>query len=180
MKLHLLQDTSIVSVYYDSKNDWLFADWHGNLNLAQVKAGCFTLAQCFLERPCPHFLNNNSDVTSLSADVAPWLAQQFLPYIGLGGVQFVAWVSAPSLLIKTVTSEAVRQLASPMLAVFDQIDEAYTWLQQTRFHQAEENSPPLISAQRTAALAEMLADLAQQLERYRQAARPAPEPDVPK
>ena len=167
MYLTLLQETQAMSVYYDHSNDWMFTDWHGELTLPLVQESCLTLAHCFLERPCTHILNNNSKVTRLSTDVPPWLAHEYLPHISVAGVEFLAWVSAPSLLVKALTGEAVSGLGKPVVALFDDLAEAYDWLQRTRFHQADDTPMPSL-AQRKANLAEKLAMLSSQLERYRQ------------
>ena len=132
MILQLLQETSLVSVYYDAQNDWLFSDWRGDLSLADVQAGCLTIAQCFLERTYPRILNSNCDVTGMSASAPQWLAQEYLPHLGLAGIEYLAWVCAPSLLLRHLAGEAVRQLRAPMVATFDDLADAYAWLQHTR------------------------------------------------
>jgi hypothetical protein len=131
MPLQLLHDTGPVAAYYDTHNDWLFADWRGTLTLAQVQAGCLTLAQCFLERPYARVLNSNCDVMNMSADAPQWLARDYLPHLGLAGIEYLAWVCAPSLLLKHLAGEAVRQLQTPTVAMFDDLADAYAWLQHT-------------------------------------------------
>jgi hypothetical protein len=142
MNLLLLQDSPQVTVYYDACNDWLFTDWHGELSLADVQTGCLTIAQCFLERTYPHILNNNSDVTGMSALVPQWLAQVYLPHLGVAGIEYVAWVCAPSVLLRHLAHESVQQLCAPAVTTFDNLADACTWLQSKR-RPLPPSAPPL-------------------------------------
>ncbi len=169
MKLQLLRYSLHVSVYYDSSNEWLFVDWRGDLSLSQVQAGCLTIAQCFLERSYSRILNNNSDVTSMSANAPGWLAEQYLPHLGLAGIEYLAWVCAPSMLVKHLTTEAVRQLPAPTVNIFDDMADAYSWLQHTRFAHLDAVAP--LDAERQAELASRVAELSEGLRRYRKVAR---------
>lgn len=98
-----------------------------------MQAGCLSIAQCCLARTYPRILNSNCEVSSMSADVSAWLATQYLPHLGVAGVDYLAWVCAPDLLLKHFTGEAVRQLRTHNVAVFDDLADAYAWLQHTRF-----------------------------------------------
>ncbi|MDQ2770818.1 MAG: hypothetical protein M3Y54_09990 [Bacteroidota bacterium] len=169
MELQLLRNTLHVSVYYDSSNEWLFVDWRGELSLARVQAGCLTIAQCFLERSYARILNNNCDVTSMSANVPDWLAGQFLPHLGLAGIEYLAWVCAPSMLVKHLTTEAVRQLRAPMVNIFDDMADAYSWLQHTRFAHLDAVAQP--GPEQQAELASRVAELSDGLRHYRKVAR---------
>ena len=166
MRLQLLRDTLHVSVYYDSSNEWLFVDWRGDLSLSRVQAGCLTIAQCFLERSYARILNNNSDVTSMSASVAGWLAEQYLPHLGLAGIEYLAWVCGPGIQLKHLTTEAVRQLRTPVVNIFDDIADAYSWLQHTRFAHLDAVAQP--ESERQAELASRVAELSEGLQHYRQ------------
>jgi hypothetical protein len=170
MQLQILQDTPTVSVYYDSTNDWLFADWRGELDLALVQAGCLTIAQCFLHRTYPRILNNNTDVKGMSANVSAWLAHDYLPHLGLAGIEYLAWVCAPSLLLKHLTSEAVRQLRSPTVAIFDDLADGYAWLQHTRFQHLD-HAMPQSPAERQAELASRVAAFSAELQHYQKVSK---------
>ncbi|MBO2012993.1 STAS/SEC14 domain-containing protein [Hymenobacter negativus] len=169
MNLLLLQDTPIVSVYFDTKNNWLFSDWRGNLSLAQVQAGCLTIAQCFLERTYPRILNNNTDLTGMSPSAPPWLARDYLPHLGLAGIEYLAWVCAPSLLLKHLTGEAVRQLRAPTVATFDHLADAYAWLQNANVTHPGDMLPHRTPAQQ-AELNRRIAQLSDELQHYDQIA----------
>lgn len=164
--LRMLHNTPSVAVYHDAANDWLFADWRGALTLEGVQAGCLTLASCFLERPYARVLNNNCDVESISPEAAPWLAGEFLPHLGLAGIEYLAWVCAPRLLLQHFAEEAVRRLQAPTVAVFDDVAAAYAWLQRAHLENA---APP--GAAQPAHLHRRVAALADELAHYRQTAR---------
>ena len=175
MQLQLLHDTDTVSVYHDSSNDWLFVDWRGDLSLPLVQAGCLAVARCFLERSYPRILNNNCDVTDMSPAAISWLAEYYLPHLGLAGIEYLAWVCAPSPLVSHLTSEVVRQLRAPMVATFDNVADAYSWLQHSRFaHLDDAAAQP--DPDRQAELASRVAQLSEGLRHYRKVAWLAAKP----
>jgi hypothetical protein len=131
MNLHLLRSTPTIAIYYDSWNNWLFADWQGELTLAAVQAACFELAQCVLQRPYARVLNSNAQITAAQWEVAPWLAQSFLPFLTLAGIEKLAWVCAPHLRGRNSMPAVRSQLPLLQLALFDELEEAVSWLQQT-------------------------------------------------
>jgi hypothetical protein len=177
MHLLPLQDTSLVSVYYDASNEWLFADWHGDLTLPQVQAGCLTVAECFLQRPCTRILNNNGDVRSLSPDVPQWLAREYLPHLGLAGVEYLAWVRPPNLFSQRLVDETVNQVDVLRLALFDNLSDAYAWLHDSHFHHLDDPSVLSPDEQRLK-LSKRVAALSAELAQNRNKALPA-EPGWP-
>lgn len=130
MTLHLLRSTPILAIYYDSCNGWLFADWQGELTLAAVQEACLELGECLLQRPYARILNSNTQVTTVQWEVATWLAKDFFPYLGLAGVERLAWVCAPNLRGRNIAQAIINQLPILLqLSVFDELDEAVSWLQ---------------------------------------------------
>jgi hypothetical protein len=129
MQLHLLRTTSCLAIYYDACNDWLFLDWTGELTLPAVQEACAALAQCYLLRPYSRVLNSNLEVTGISWNVAKWLGTNFLPYITGSGVEHVAWIVAPSLLGRNLVQALLKPLGGLVLNVFDNAEEAVSWLQ---------------------------------------------------
>ncbi len=129
MELHLLSKTTCLSVYYDSKNNWLFLDWQGELTLPVVQAACVELGRCFLHRPYPRVLNSNTQVTGVSWNVAAWLVREFLPYLPLAGVEQVAWINSTSLLGRNMAQIVVNWLPWLSATLFDDLEAAVRWLQ---------------------------------------------------
>lgn len=132
MSLHLLRSTPALDIYYDSLNDWLFADWLGELTLSTVQTACLELAQYLLRRPYTRILNSNAQVTNTQWDIANWLAQEFLPSLQLAGVEKLAWVCSPNLRGRNMVHAVINQLPQLRHALFDELDEAVSWLQQNR------------------------------------------------
>jgi hypothetical protein len=129
MTLHLLRSTPILTIYYDSWNGWLFADWQGELTLATVQEACLELGECLLQRPYARVLNSNTQVTTVQWEVAAWLAEEFFPYLGLAGVERLAWVCAPNLRGRNIAHAILNRLPILQLSLFDELDEAVSWLQ---------------------------------------------------
>ena len=172
MQLQLLHDTPPVAVYYDSVNDWIFADWRGDLTLPDVQAGCLMLAQCFLEQPYTRILNSNCDVVTMSADVPTWLVSYYFPHLRLANIEYMAWVCAPSLVVKHFTTEAASQLQTTTVAMFDDLADAYAWLQHTQAGKICES--PEAAATRHAKLTNRVAAFSEELAHYQQVARLVP------
>lgn len=133
MHLQLLSTTPAVSVFYDADNEWLYLDWQGDLTLESVQAGCLVVAQCFLHRNYQRVLNDNSGVTSLSPEVASWLATRFLPYLQLTAIEYIAWTYSPNMDTQSWTNSAVYQVDGPVVAMFDDLESAYAWLREVKF-----------------------------------------------
>ena len=81
----------------------------------------------------------------------------------------MAWVCAPSLLLKHLAAESVRQIRGPTVATFDDLADGYAWLQQTCV-----THPGDVITYRTpeqqARLSHQVATLTQQLRHYEMAA----------
>jgi hypothetical protein len=142
MTLHLLQSTPILTIYYDSCNDWLFADWQGELTLTAVQEACLELGKCLLQRPYARVLNSNTQVTTAQWEVASWLANEFFPYLGLAGVERLAWVCAPNLRGRNIAQAISNRLPVLQLVLFDELDEAVSWLQRhSQEHRMSRSQP---------------------------------------
>jgi hypothetical protein len=142
MQLQLLCATSCLSIYYDSSHNWLFLDWAGELTLPAVQEGCVAVAQCYMQRTYSYVLSSNLQVTGINCKVDTWLAAEFLPYMTLVGVKYVAWISAPFLASHNLMQAIRKQIAGLVLNIFDTNEEAIVWLQQAPFMRLESDSSP--------------------------------------
>ena len=163
MQLELLKETLNVAIYYDSTNDWLYADWRGALTLPLVQATCLALAECFLKRPYPRILNSNQNVTSFTLNVPFWLGTEYLPHLALAGIEYIAWVYTPNLLLKPLIDRLVSRIESPVINLFDDVESAATWLQHTRFHYQPCPETPQNTARRQAALNQHVSELSSKI-----------------
>jgi hypothetical protein len=133
MNLRHLCSAPHVHVYFDTWNNWLYLEWEGDLTLAGVQEACLSIAHCFVANAYPRVLNNNTSLTYVDYEVAPWLAQHFFPNLGLAGVQQLAWVYGPGLRARELAEHVLRSLGTQVnVALFGDPEEAVTWLQQTR------------------------------------------------
>lgn len=131
MQLHHLCSAQCAEVYFDKSNKWVFVDWHGELTLKAVQHTCLGIARCFLDRYFPRVLNSNANVTAVSWEVAQWLASEYLPALSLTGVEQMAWVVPPSLRARNNVLTIVRLFPHTAISVFDDVEAAVAWLQQT-------------------------------------------------
>jgi len=105
------------------------------LTLPSVQASCLAVVQCFLGGGYTRILNNNTGVTSMSPNVPAWLALEFLPYMRLAGVEYIAWVYSPNLRVKCYTDVAfLHTLAAPVVNLFDDLESAVAWLRGVHFN----------------------------------------------
>lgn len=163
MRLHLLKNTPHITIYYDPHNDWLFLDWIGQLTLANVQSACLEVSRCFLHRAYPRVLNSNLQVTSVSWSAVGWLALEFMPQLAPAGVEHVAWVCSPSLWGRSVVQRIVGLLPQAVISLFDDVETAADWLQQTRLQSAKGYLLPQRAVSDQAKLAQQVERLKQQV-----------------
>lgn len=140
----LVLTASNVTAYYDRVNDWLYLDWHGEITLNSIRSNCLQLARCFLFRRYKRILNDNTNVVKTTPEVATWLANDFLPYLRLLGIEYIAWICSHDMQIQNDTEIALENLTSPVVALFDDMATAYEWLSKARFQ-----SPVMLNSPRS-------------------------------
>lgn len=131
MNLNKLCEAPNVTIYFDSWNNWLYLDWYGELTLPVVRYACLEIGRCYLGHSYPRVLNSNTQVTHIDWQVPAWLAHEFLPILELAGVEQMAWVYGPTLRGRDMAHETLRRLPALGVALFDDIEDAVAWLQQT-------------------------------------------------
>lgn len=131
MTLQHLCSAPCAEVYLDKTNEWTFVDWAGELTLETVQHTCLGIARCFLDHYQPRVLNSNAQVTSVSWEVSAWLASEFLPALTLTGIEQMAWVVAPTLRARNNILNAVNLFPYIAISLFDDVEAAVAWLQQT-------------------------------------------------
>lgn len=133
MNLRHLCSAPNVHVYFDSWNNWLYLEWEGELTLPKVQHACLAIAHCFVAHAYPRVFINTTYITRVEWDVAPWLARHFFPYLGLAGVQQLAWVYGPSVRGHELAEHVLRYLGQQVnVALFGDTEDAVSWLQQVR------------------------------------------------
>ncbi|MGI4835073.1 MAG: hypothetical protein ACRYFK_16595 [Janthinobacterium lividum] len=169
MQLELLQEIPTISVFYDHTNEWLFADWYGELTLPLVQANCLAIAQCFLQgHTYKRVLNSNLNMSSVVPEAPLWLATNYLPHMGLGGVEYLAWVYPNDLLLRPLIDRAVRKLTTPAVTMFDDLESACTWLQHAHLPHLTNAAPTPPSAATQTKLDHQVSTLAATVQAYEQ------------
>jgi hypothetical protein len=163
MNLQLLRAAPGISIYYDTCNDWLFVDWQGDLSLRTIQLASLELAQCVLVRPYARVLNSNLLVTSISWDVAPWLLTELLPHLRLAGVEHLAWVRPETLRGQQLVNAMLSRLPGLCVCLFDEMDQAVTWLQRHRAPATQSCTSLLHSPETQAKLEQLVQTVARKL-----------------
>lgn len=133
MNLQLLCASAHVTVSFDSWNNWLYLEWEGDLTLPAMQQACLELAHCFVGHAYPRVLNNNAHVSSVDWDVIPWLVQHFFPYLRRVGIEQIAWVHGPTVRGQALAEQSLSYLTTQLaVALFRDVEDAVSWLQQTR------------------------------------------------
>jgi hypothetical protein len=131
MNLKLLCTAPHVNIYFDSWNNWLYIEWEGALTLPDVQYACLEVAECFVKHAYSRVLNSNAQVTCMAADVLPWLTKHLLPYLELTGIKQMAWVRPPLIRALNLSTQVYEQLPHLNIGIFDDLEEATSWLQQS-------------------------------------------------
>jgi hypothetical protein len=163
MNLHLLRTAPGICVYYDTCNDWLFIEWEGELTLRTVQLASLELATCILQRPYARVLNSNLLATSISWDMAPWLACEVLPYLRLAGIDHLAWVRPQALRGQYMVNALMSRLPGLAVALFDEMDHAVTWLTRHRPPATTSGAAPMHSPATQARLHELIQTMTSKL-----------------
>jgi hypothetical protein len=132
MSLQYLCSTPYVSIYFDAVNNWLFTEWEGDLTLDRVQLGCLEIAHCYLHNSYPRILNSNLRVTSVTPDIAGWLASVFMPTLELAGVKQLGWVIAPTLCGRNLVLDTLARCPYLGINAFEDVEAAVSWLQHNR------------------------------------------------
>ena len=131
MALQLLLETPSVTISYDHPNEWLYADWHGEQDLASVQHGANEMLRLMPLQRCHKVLNDNSRVTSMWSEAAEWGGRVWFPAMTAVGLQYFAWVYSPNLYSRLSTDLTLQfTTGSPVVATFDDIATATAWLAQ--------------------------------------------------
>ena len=67
-----------------------------------------------------------------SIATAAWLASEFIPNLGLAGVEQLAWVLAPTLRGRNLALHTLSRLPHVAINLFDDLEQAVAWLQHTQ------------------------------------------------
>lgn len=129
MPLFTLTESCNISIYYDSENDWLYAEWHGNLTADRIQL-CYEDILTYLEATqCTRVLNDNSTLVSIHSDPGTWLATDWFPRAFQHGLKRFAWVYPSTIASRFSVQNLMQYSSHPHIVCFDDLATACTWLQ---------------------------------------------------
>jgi len=128
MSLSTLFESDTLVISYDQENQWLYADWQGELGSNQLHKGIEQLLTCLHHNPCHKVLNDNTNVVAATWYFSEWIANDAMPRLAAAGLQYIAWVLSPCLECRLYADQAVGLTKTPLTAVFDELIGAHQWL----------------------------------------------------
>ena len=124
----LFEDSSIV-IAYDHLNEWLYADWRGDQDLASVQSGAGEIMRLLIQQRCSKVLNDNTRVTSMWSEAAEWGGKEWFPAITAAGLRYFAWVYSPNVYSRLSTDLTLQfTTGNTVVSTFDEIETAKAWL----------------------------------------------------
>lgn len=131
MALQILFENPHITIAYDHLNEWLYADWQGEHDLASVQQGALELLRLMPLQRCHKVLNDNTRVTSMWSEASEWGGKVWFPAMTAAGLQYFAWVYSPNLYSRLSTDLTLQfTTGSPVVATFDDMATAKAWLAQ--------------------------------------------------
>ncbi|MBJ6108513.1 hypothetical protein JAO73_05800 [Hymenobacter sp. BT523] len=129
MQLQSIVDLPQLAIGYDADNEWLYVDWKGEHDPDTSQACCLLMLESLRAWPCSKILNDNSNIIRTTMQLREW-SMWWLEQMLEAGLQHLAWVLPRHLISREGTEAAVRVIARPHVATFDDVASAYVWLQQ--------------------------------------------------
>ncbi|UOE35666.1 hypothetical protein MTP16_08450 [Hymenobacter monticola] len=131
MSLQTLLELPHISISYDHLEEWLFADWNGDQDLASVQHGATEMLRLMSQQRCHKVLNDNTRVTSMWSEAAEWGGKVWFPAMAAAGLQHFAWVYSPNVYSRLSTDLTLQFTgAYPVVSTFDDLETAKVWLRQ--------------------------------------------------
>ena len=131
MSLQTLLEDSTITIAYDHLNEWLYADWLGDQDLASVQAGAGEILRLLTQQRCEKILNDNTRVTSMWSEAAEWGGKEWFPAITAAGLRYFAWVYSPNVYSRLSTDLTLQfTTGNAVVATFDDVETAKAWLMQ--------------------------------------------------
>jgi hypothetical protein len=131
MALQTLLEEPHITIAYDHLNEWIFADWHGDQDLASVQHGALEMLRLLGQQRCHKVLNDNTHVTSMWSEAAEWGGKEWFPAMTEAGLRYFAWVYSPNVYSRLSTDLTLQYTeGNPVVSTFDDLETAKAWLRQ--------------------------------------------------
>ena len=126
-----LNSDRYLTITSDADHEWLYADWHGQVDSEDVMTGAVNLLNALQKEQCTKVLNNNTKLAGIWADAAIWGAEELLPQLYKAGCRYFAWVYSPEVYSRLSAEIIIEHTtAGIMLRTFEDLKTAGDWLDQ--------------------------------------------------
>jgi hypothetical protein len=126
--LHYLVVTPTLCVAYDTTNQWLYSQWLGVHDRESVRLSAETIFSCLDKHPCIKMLSDHSMLQGDWQPAIPAVVQHNFERLAAHGVRYVAWVHSFEYSDLIAMERVVRNMAQPLVGLFDEVASAYDWL----------------------------------------------------
>ena len=129
MAQRILYNTPTLTITYNYTDEWLYLNWHGNLDDEAVMAGAIKLLELLPQERCSKILNDNTHVSGLWSDAAKWGSDVFFPQLHAAGCRYFSWVHSPERYSQLSAELAVQQTTAGIIFMpFRDLATAAAWL----------------------------------------------------
>lgn len=127
--MQIITDESFITISYSSKHEWLYANWVGEQDIETVKKGCNQLLFAMQELGYKKVLNDNRGVIGNWSEAADWVGTLWFPEMVNAGLRYFAWVLPSNFDSRIATELTIYYTRHPVIATFDSLEDARSWLQ---------------------------------------------------
>ncbi len=129
MAQRILYDAPTLTISYNYDEEWLYLDWHGNLDDETVMAGALKVLELLQQERCAKVLNDNTRVSGLWADAAKWGSDVFFPQLHAAGCRYFSWVYSAERYSQLSAELALQQTTAGIIFMpFRELATAAAWL----------------------------------------------------
>jgi hypothetical protein len=127
-KLELLTDLPVVSISFDTVNEWLYVEWRGYFEEVSALAGCAEILRCLQLKRCTKMLVDSSQVTTSWGKMAEWVGEKHFQELADAGLECMGWVYSAHWQVRESIDHALQHVSRPTVVMFDDVATAYEWL----------------------------------------------------
>ncbi|NDK56504.1 hypothetical protein [Pontibacter fetidus] len=128
MKRIKLLVTDFLSLEYNAIDDYLIANWHGELTNEAVMHGYENILFFLKKEHCHKLLDNHYEITGLWSELSDWFAENWHPRAEAAGLEYHAAVYSQDHFSKLSTDKAIKMVKSGIVKGFDTVENAEGWL----------------------------------------------------
>jgi hypothetical protein len=128
MAQELLFEETFIRIYYDSEEDWIYADWQGFQRPDSVREGCEQILLALKKRQTTRVIYDNTHVIGIWSAASEWIARDWFPRMRQAGLEWFAWVYSTSVLSQLSTDKTLSRTLEGFIRTFYEVEAARHWL----------------------------------------------------